>query len=269
MATKLEEILAHTRGRVAERKAGADIAAMEELAHGRVARGFAAALRRAATPGPAIIAELKKASPSKGLLREDFDPAGLARSLEAGGAGALSVLTDDRFFQGSLADLEVVSGAVGIPVLRKDFMVDRFQVLEAKAAGADAILLIVAAHGDRELRELAAEAARWQLDVLCEVHTRDEVERAVQLGFAIIGVNSRNLKTLEVDPQVQSDLARHLPTTALRVAESGVRSRKDIERLRLVGYDAFLVGETLMRAADPGARLAGLRASRVAENAIA
>ncbi len=258
MPSKLEEILAHTRLQVDERKHAADLPAMERRAAAHTPRGFAAALRSAAALRPAIIAELKKASPSKGILRPRFDPVPLALTLAAHGAAALSILTEERYFQGSLAYLEAASRAVDIPILRKDFMVDAFQVLEARSAGADAILLIVAAHSDAQLTLLAAEARRHGLDILCEAHTRDEIARAVQLGFDVIGVNSRNLKTLEVDPGLQAELATLLPPATLRVAESGVRTHDDILRLQRAGYDAFLIGESLMRQPDPGAHLATL-----------
>jgi indole-3-glycerol phosphate synthase len=258
MSTQLERILAHTRIEVEETRAAADVATLERQAAAHRPRGFEAALRKAATSGPAIIAELKKASPSRGLIRPDFDPTALARSLEATGATALSVLTDREFFQGSLGNLTRASAAVRIPCLRKDFIVDPFQILEARAAGADAILLIVAALADSDLKNLYAEAKRTGLDVLCEIHDREELERAVALGFTVIGVNSRNLHTMQVDPQTQIDLARMLPPTAVRVAESGIRSASDIARMREAGYDAFLIGESLMRQPDPAAALAAL-----------
>lgn len=258
MATQLERMLAHTRLDVRERRARADLALLERQAAAHRPRGFEAALRRTAESGTAVIAELKKASPSRGLIRADFDPVALARGLEAAGAAALSVLTDTEFFQGSLENLTLASAAVEIPCLRKDFMVDAFQVLEARAAGADAILLIVAALEDAELKDLYAEARRMELDVLCEIHDREELERAVALGFGVIGVNSRNLHTMQVDAQTQIELAQSLPSGALRVAESGIRSAADIARMAEAGFDAFLVGESLMREPDPGAALASL-----------
>ena len=263
MDTHLDRIMAQTAVRVVERKAVADLAAMERRAAGRTARGFTAALRRVGATGPAVIAELKKASPSKGLIREDFEPVALARGLEAGGAAALSVLTDEDFFQGSLGYLTAASSAVSIPVLRKDFIFDPFQVMEAKAAGADAILLIVAGLTDSLLGELKTEAERWGLDVLCEAHDREEIERAVGLGFETIGVNSRNLKTLEVSAATLEELVGYLPEGVVRVAESGIWGAEDLERLRGVGYGAFLVGEALMRQAEPGVGLARLLGSRV------
>jgi indole-3-glycerol phosphate synthase len=260
MPTQLEQILAHTSLEVTQRRAKADLPGLERRAAAHRPRGFEAALRRAAKLGPAIIAELKKASPSKGLIRQDFKPAVLASGLEAAGASALSVLTDSKFFQGSLEYLEEASAAVRIPCLRKDFILDPFQILEARASGADAILLIVAAHTDRDLRSLLLEARGLELDVLCEVHDREELERAAALGFTLIGVNSRNLHTMQVLPQTQIELARWLPRDAVRVAESGIRSAADIARLTEAGYDAFLVGESLMREPDPGAALATLLA---------
>ncbi len=245
---------------VRDRRATADVALLELQAAAHRPRGFEAALRRQAACGPAMIAELKKASPSRGLIRPDFEPVSLARSLEAAGAAALSVLTDREFFEGSLGNLTRASAAVEIPCLRKDFMLDSFQILEARAAGADAILLIVAALADNELKSLYAEARRMELDVLCEIHDREELLRAVAIGFTVIGVNSRNLHTMQVDPQTQIDLARLLPRTAVKVAESGIRSASDIRRMRQAGYDAFLVGESLMRQPDPAAALALLLA---------
>jgi indole-3-glycerol phosphate synthase len=260
MSTQLERILAHTLLRVTEQRAVADVALLERKAAAHEPRGFEAALRKAAAAGPAVIAELKKASPSRGLIRADFEPVALAKSLEAAGATALSVLTDEEFFQGSLENLTRASGAVRIPCLRKDFIVDPFQILEARAAGADAILLIIAALADRELKSLFEEARRMGLDVLCEIHDREELERAVALGFSVIGVNSRNLHTMQVDPQTQIELAESLPRTEVRVAESGIRNAADIARMAAAGFDAFLIGESLMREADPGAALAALLA---------
>jgi indole-3-glycerol phosphate synthase len=258
MSTQLERILAHTLLEVTDRRAAADLSLLERKAAVHRPRGFEAALRKAAASGPAVIAELKKASPSRGLIRPDFHPAALAKSLEAAGATALSVLTDGEFFQGSLNDLTRASEAVKIPCLRKDFMIDPFQILEARAAGADAILLIVAALEDKDLKALYLEARRVGLDVLCEVHDRVEVDRAAQLGCTVIGVNGRNLHTMQVEPQTQLDLARWLPSNAVHVAESGIRSAPDVARLQEAGYDAFLVGESLMRQPDPAAALATL-----------
>ncbi|ADW70552.1 indole-3-glycerol phosphate synthase TrpC [Granulicella tundricola] len=258
MSTVLDKILARTTLSVQARQAAADLPALERRAAAHIPAGFAANLRAVAQTRPAVIAELKKASPSKGLIREDFRPTELAASLEAAGAAALSVLTDEEFFQGSLAYLEAARAAVRIPLLRKDFMVAPFQFLEARAAGADAILLIVAAHDDATLKILAASARQYQLDILCEVHDREELERAKDLGADLIGVNARDLKTLDVKHDNHMALIEHLPADTIRVAESGIRTPADIDRLLAAGYNAFLIGETLMREPDPAAVLATL-----------
>jgi indole-3-glycerol phosphate synthase len=255
----LAEILAHTREVVGERMAAADVRALERAAAAHEPRGFARALRvAAAADGLAVIAELKKASPSRGLIRAEFDAAALAVEMEAGGAAVLSVLTDERFFQGSLENLQRASAAVRIPCLRKDFMVDEFQVLEARAHGADAILLIVAALTDAELRGLRESARGFGLDVLCEVHDAEELERAVELGCECVGVNSRDLRTFEVSLERACELAAKLPEGVVKVAESGIHTAADVQRLRGAGYEAFLIGESLMREARPGVALAEL-----------
>jgi indole-3-glycerol phosphate synthase len=259
----LPEILAHTRLVVAERKASADLQAMERAAEAHTPRGFARALRARAQDGPAVIAELKKASPSKGLIRADFDAAVLAQQMEDGGAAVLSVLTDEKFFQGSLENLRRASAAVQIPCLRKDFMVDEFQVLEARANGADAILLIVAALTDAELRVLRQSAKAQGLDVLCEVHDAEELQRALALDCECVGVNSRDLKTFEVSLDRAVELAASLPASAVRVAESGIHTAADMQRLRAAGYEAFLIGESLMRKPHPGEALRELLAGVV------
>jgi indole-3-glycerol phosphate synthase len=256
----LPEIVDHVRSVVAERKAGTDLRGLERQAAEHAPRGFARALRAAAQTGPAIIAELKKASPSKGLIRPDFDATELARQLEAAGAAVLSVLTEERFFQGSLENLRRASAAVAIPCLRKDFVVDAFQIVEARANRADAILLIVAALTDAELRSLRDEARRCELDVLCEVHDRGELDRALPLECECVGVNSRDLRTFEVSLDRACDLARYLPAAAVRVAESGIHTRADMDRLRKAGYEAFLIGESLMRKPFPGQALKDLTA---------
>lgn len=257
----LPEILAHVRGVVAERKARADLRDLERRAAMHRPRGFARALRQQAQSGPAIIAELKKASPSRGLIRPDFAVAELASQLERAGAAVLSVLTEDRFFQGSLDNLVQASEAVSIPCLRKDFTVDPFQILEARANRADAVLLIVAALSDAELTALREEARRCELDVLCEVHDREEFDRAFALNCECVGVNSRDLKTFEVSLDRACELAQWLPKTAVRVAESGIHTRADLDRLRAAGYEAFLVGESLMRKPEPGRALQQLLGS--------
>jgi indole-3-glycerol phosphate synthase len=256
MATQLDQILAHTLLQVKARKASADFNQLERQALAHTPRGFTAALRMASANGPAVIAEIKKASPSRGLIRSDFYPATLARTLESAGAAALSVLTDEEFFQGSLAFLHEASSVVKIPCLRKDFILDPFQVLEARAAGADAILLIVSAHTDIALSDLRDEARSMGLDVLCEAHDREEMQRAIGLGFDLIGINSRDLRTFTVHPERLIELAKLMPKDVVMVAESGIRTAEDIARLRDVGYQAFLVGEALMRQPDPAAALA-------------
>lgn len=221
-------------------------------------RGFGRSLREAGAEGPAIIAELKKASPSKGLIREDFEPALLARELEGAGAAALSVLTDEAFFQGSLTNLDLASGVTRIPCLRKDFIVDEYQIVEARAHHADAILLIAAALKDAELARFAAAAHALDLDVLCEVHNAEEAARVRDLGCAAYGVNNRDLKTFEVRLETSLELAELLPAAAVRVAESGIHTGSDIGKLRDAGFHAFLIGESLMRQPEPGEALGAL-----------
>jgi indole-3-glycerol phosphate synthase len=256
MSTQLDQILAHTLLQVKARKAVADFGLLERKAAAHTPRGFTSSLRTAAQSGPAIIAEIKKASPSKGLIRSDFRPAVLARTFQSAGAAALSILTDEEFFQGSLSYLEQASNVVDIPCLRKDFILDHFQILEARAAGADAVLLIVSAHTDQALSDLRDEAHSIGLDVLCETHNLQEMGRAIALGFDLIGVNSRDLRTFSVHPEVLIELAGSAPKNAVLVAESGIRTAEDIARLQAVGYHAFLVGEALMRQPDPAAALA-------------
>ncbi|MGC2605664.1 MAG: indole-3-glycerol phosphate synthase TrpC, partial [Silvibacterium sp.] len=213
--------------------------------------------------GPAIIAELKKASPSKGLIRPDFDAAELAVSLQSGGAAALSVLTDEPYFQGSLRNLEIASSVSGLPCLRKDFIVDEYQIVEARAHCADAILLIAAALSDAELTRFAFFAHALGLDVLCEVHTDDELARVVDLGCDAYGVNNRNLSTFEVTLETSLRLIDRLPAGTVRVAESGIHTAEHLELLRTAGFDTFLIGESLMRQSDPGAALQALLAEKV------
>ena len=255
MAAVLDRIVAATRARVERSKRSADLRALERQAEAYVPRGFRRALQEKSHDGFAVIAELKKASPSKGLIRADFHPAELARELEAAGAAALSVLTDEEFFQGSLANLRAAATAVGIPCLRKDFIVEEFQLLEARANSADAVLLIVAALAQAKLTALSRGARAHGLDVLCEVHDADELQRATDAGCDLIGVNTRDLKTFNVSLQTAFDLAAMFPDGIVRVAESGIRAADDIARLRDAGYHAFLVGESLMRAVSPGAAL--------------
>lgn len=258
MESQLTKILASTRRGLQERKNASSTRALEQAAAAHQPRGFARALRQKAASGPAVIAELKKASPSKGLIRPDFDPAVLAAAAARGGAAALSVLTDEPFFQGSLHNLEVASQSCNLPCLRKDFIVDEFQLLEARAYRADAILLIAAALSDLELRQLASQAHALQLDVLCEVHTADELERVLDLDCEAVGVNNRDLKTFVVRLEVSLDLAPRLPAAAVRVSESGIETAEDMNRLRAAGFHAFLIGESLMRKTEPGTALENL-----------
>jgi len=262
MPTKLEEIIAATRQRVAAAKSVADKGKLSAAAASHLPRGFAANLQRVSKSGPAVIAELKKASPSKGLIRADFRAADLAAELEQAGAAALSVLTDEKYFQGSLENLELASAATSIPCLRKDFIIDEFQLLEARAHRADAILLIVAALTQAELVDLYQRATAMQLDVLCEVHDAAELVCALAAGCQIIGVNNRNLHTFQVDLNTSLQLAKLIPDGVLKVAESGIESAADIARLWDAGFDAFLIGESLMRAANPGEALRALLARK-------
>lgn len=255
MPAFLDQIVAATRARVAKAKREADLRGLGRRAERHVPRGFRRALSEKSRHEIAVIAELKKASPSKGLIRSDFHPANLARELEAAGTAALSVLTDEEFFQGSLGNLQAASAAVNIPCLRKDFILDEFQLLEARAHAADAVLLIVAALSQQELSSLSRAAHTRGLDVLCEVHDRDELDRALDAGFDLIGVNSRDLRTFKVDLETAIHLAQAFPANIVRVAESGIRTSADVSLLRAAGYHAFLVGESLMRAPHPGEAL--------------
>jgi len=255
MPVSLDQILTSTRDRVAIRKRDVNLRQLEREAEKHVPRGFRGALREKSRDGIAVIAELKKASPSKGLIRPDFRPAQLAQELERAGAAALSVLTDEDFFQGSLANLRGASAATKLPCLRKDFIVDEFQILEARAECADAVLLIVAALSQQELRTFRQTAQQRGLDVLCEVHDESELQRAVNAGCDLIGVNARDLRTFQVNLDTVFQLADRFPRDTVRVAESGIHSADDITRLRAAGYDAFLIGESLMRAERPGEAL--------------
>jgi len=210
---------------------------------------------------PAIIAEIKKASPSKGLLAADFDPVRIARAYESGGAAALSVLTDEAFFQGSLADLAAARAACSLPALRKDFTLDEDRVLEAAAGGADAILLIAAILEEHEMRRLRVLAAEFGMAAIVEVHNEAELDKALAGGAEIIGVNNRNLTTFEVTLDTSLRLAPRIPAPVVKVSESGIAAPLDIARLREAGYQAFLVGEHLMKSADPSAALRALVAS--------
>jgi len=261
--TILASILAKTRSTVATAKMSVPLADLERKVTHRP-RGWAAALRRQAAAGTAVIAEIKKASPSKGLIRADFDPSWLAARYRAGGAAALSVLTDEPYFQGSLRNLELASAAAPLPCLRKDFMIDEYQVVEARAHRADAILLIAAALTNEELKHLSEVANGFSLDVLVEVHTEDELSRVLdtlgESGANAIGVNNRDLRTFEVSLETSLALVARIPSGMVRVTESGIFTPGHIAQLRAAGFDAFLIGESLMRQPDPGAALAELLA---------
>ncbi len=264
MSNTLDQIVVRTRARVAEVKPSADLAALERRAREHPLRGFRRALEQAANRGIAVIAEIKRASPSRGVIRGAFPVGGLAQQLAQAGAAALSVLTEEEFFQGALVHLDEASIAGGLPCLRKDFLVDELQVLEARAHCADAVLLIVAALADYELRHLTARSRELGLDVLCEVHDERELARALDAGCELIGVNSRNLRTLQVDLGTALRLGPQIPAGVFRVAESGIQSAGDIQRLRDAGYQAFLIGESLMQADSPGTALKQLLAEAAA-----
>ena len=253
--TRLEQIISATRERLTRSRQQADMSALERRAAAHKSRGFRRRLAAMAQSSPAVIAELKKASPSKGVIRGTFHVSSLAVQLAKGGASALSVLTDEQFFQGSLANLIEASTATDLPCLRKDFIVDEFQVLEAKAYQADAILLILAALGDEEFRSLLTRARQLELDAVCEVHDEIELQRAMDGGADIIGVNSRDLRTFEVKLDTVWELAAKIPSSVLRIAESGIAKGSEIREFYDFGYQAFLIGETLMRADDPGKKL--------------
>jgi indole-3-glycerol phosphate synthase len=264
----LDQIVIAARRRVAESKRRCALRELERQAQAHTPRGFRRSLEARSRTGVAIIAELKKASPSRGVIRPDFDVSGLARELESAGAAALSVLTDEEFFQGSLENLRLASAATRLPCLRKDFILDPFQLLEARAHGADAILLIVAALSAPELTSLAGAAREQGLDVLCEAHDEQELQRALDAGCDLIGVNSRNLRTFQVDLGTAFRLAELLPKEVLGTAESGIQSAADLIRLRAAGYQAFLIGESLMKTPSPGETLRRLLAETEREHSV-
>lgn len=263
MATILDDILAHKRQEVAAQKQRVDMDTLVAniSASNDVPRGFMKALQaRVAIGGTAVIAEVKKASPSMGVIRASFDPVAIAESYAAAGATCLSVLTDEKYFQGSGRYLRLIRAAVGLPLLRKDFIVDEYQIVEARALGADAILLIVAALSDDELAAFTRLAHDLGLDVLVEVHDEAECERALKLPLRVIGVNNRNLHDFSVSLDTTRRIKAMVPTDYLVVSESGIHTRTDIDALQADGVSAFLVGGALMQADDPGAALAALLA---------
>jgi len=264
LADLLATIVAATRRTLESRQARLSITALTRQAEVRAARPgvFRSALMR--SDRFSVIAECKRRSPSKGVLRVDYDPATIASGYAAAGAAAISVLTEASFFDGSLAHLEAVRGAVTVPILRKDFIVSEYQLLEARAAGADAVLLIVAALTPTELARLLARATDIGLGVLVEVHSAAELAVAVDAGATIIGVNNRNLRTLAVDLNASETLIASMPKGAVAVTESGLRTADDLTRLRGLGYGAFLIGERFMTESDPGAALAQLLAAAAA-----
>ena len=252
----LERIVAHVRAQVASRR---EEFSARSLVHTRLyqrgPRGFRKALSR---PGRRVIAEVKRASPSQGVIRPDFDPVAIASGYEANGAAALSVVTEERFFSGSLRYLSDIASKVSLPVLRKDFVLDPYQLVEARSCGADAVLLIAAMLDEGALEDLHAEARSLSLDVLVEVHSEPELELALGIGASLVGINNRDLRTFRVDLGVAEALLPRIPPHALAVCESGIRDVEQVERLEASGGRVFLVGETLMRAEDPGAKLAEL-----------
>ena len=255
--TILRKILARKREEVAERRAGNSLGSLEQrITQQSAARGFAMAMQQRIAGGePAVIAEVKKASPSKGVIREHFEPAQIAESYQRGGATCLSVLTDIDFFQGSDEYLQRARAACDLPVLRKDFTVDPYQVVEARAIGADAVLLIAAALDDEQMRELAHTAAEVGVDVLVEVHDRAELERALALSTPLVGINNRDLHTFEMRLETTLDLLPHIPADRVVVTESGIHTAQDVALMREQNVHAFLVGEAFMRAPQPGDKL--------------
>ena len=255
--------MAVKRGEVAAAKTAVPVSRIEKSAEAApAARDFLAALKSRIDAGqPAVIAEIKRASPSKGLLRQNFVPADIARSYQAGGAACLSVLTDREFFQGANGDLRAARSACTLPVLRKDFIIDPYQVLEARAMGADCVLLIAACLSLREMKPLEDLALKFGMAVLVEVHDAAELDAALQLRTPLIGINNRDLRTFQTRLETTLDLLEYTPENRIVVTESGIAAREDVARLRRHGVHAFLVGEAFMRAPDPGAALRSLFAA--------
>jgi len=245
----LAQIVGQKKLELAQRVDGIERRAEESIAF---RRDFARAL---VSRQPAVIAEIKRASPSKGMLAQEFDPPALARAYQQGGAAALSVLTDEKHFQGNISHLESARSAVGLPVLRKDFTIDPYHVHQAAAHGADAILLIAAILSEREMRDFRELAERYRMAALVEVHNEEELKPAIASGARIIGVNNRDLRTFQVDLAVSLRLAEKMPSGAIKVAESGIHNAADVRRLRAAGYNSFLVGEHLMKSGDPALAL--------------
>ena len=252
----LERIAAHVRGSLESRRRELPVTALMERVHyHEPRRGFREALSR---PARHVIAEVKRASPSQGVIREDFDPVGIATRYQTGGATALSVVTEERFFDGSLLYLSEIREKVALPLLRKDFVLDPYHLVEARGFGADAVLLIAAMLDDGAMESLHAEARSLGLDVLVEVHSERELDTALRIGASIIGINNRDLRTFEVDLAVAESLLPRIPPDVLAVCESGIKDVAHVERIEAAGGRVFLVGETLMRAPDPGVKLAEL-----------
>jgi indole-3-glycerol phosphate synthase len=256
----LKKILGRKREEIAERQSRISLKELERQAERADSpRGFVNAMRAKIAAGmPAVIAEIKKASPSKGVLREHFRPAEIAASYARGGASCLSVLTDQDFFQGSEDYLRQARAACALPVIRKDFLIDPYQVVEARAIAADCILLIVAALDDARMSELARLAGNLGLDVLVEVHDAEELERALRLNLPLVGINNRNLRTFDVSLQTTLDMLAHIPKDRIVVTESGILAPEDVALMRRRGVNAFLVGEAFMKAEEPGDRLSEL-----------
>ncbi|MFN6323512.1 MAG: indole-3-glycerol phosphate synthase TrpC [Burkholderiales bacterium] len=257
MSDILERILAVKKDEVQQAKKQFSWADLQEQSRqASPCRGFAQALlTRAAESKPAVIAEIKKASPSKGVLREQFEPATIAHGYEQAGAACLSILTDRQFFQGSPDDLQAARQACGLPVIRKDFLIDVYQVAQARAMQADAILLIVAALSDAQMNEMEAAALSFGLDVLVEVHDGAELERALKLKTPLLGINNRNLRTFETRLETTLNLLGQIPPQRMVITESGIAKRDDVQKMLDAGVYGFLVGEAFMRAPDPGAEL--------------